>query len=47
MHLLIRYAFTVRKDELLSAAQKYVSEFRSKFTPGVIQMKKRHKTIRN
>ena len=28
-------------------SSKYVSDFRSKPTPSVIQMKKRHKTTRN
>ena len=35
------------EDEILWAVQKYVSDFRWKLTPGVIQMKKRHNTTRN
>ena len=31
-------------DELLSTVQKYVSNFRSKLTTGVIQVNKLHKT---
>ena len=44
MHLLNARQLCSAKDELLQTGQKYVSDFGSKLTPGVIQLNKRHKT---
>ena len=50
MHLLNArqlYSQYSADDELLWTEQKYASDFMSKLIPGVIQMKKPHKTTRN
>ena len=51
MHLLnarqLAYSKYSAEDDLLWIVQKYSRDFMSKLTPGVIQMKQRHKTTRN